>query len=415
MLTKRKVVDQEPKGRDFPVPITVHNPDRYMAELRQILAQGRKRIGVLLGAGAPASLRVNRDTGRLDNDGEVLIPTIAGLTERVLDEVADSDGALAAVRSDLSSRSNIEHVLSRVRSLSILIGSQTVHGKTAEQFREIAERICDSVGRHAAVRLPAEPNAFFELAAWIGGTERAHPVEVFTTNYDLLIEEALERAEIPFFDGFTGTHEPFFDPASIARNDLPSRWARVWKLHGSIGWGESHGKIVRSGGRQATSLIYPDHLKYDRIQKLPFTALFDRLRVFLLQPDTLLISSGFSYGDAHISAVIDECLSANPAAAVFAFQFDRLADAIDACRIASKRTNMSVYARDGAQINTIRAPWRVGEPPARDWASIRESYWTNGDESAFVLGDFVHFCRFISLIHAEQQTPDVPAEAEDVP
>ena len=29
--------------------------------------------------------------------------------------------------------------------------------------------------------------------------------------------------------GFTGTHEPFFDPASIARNDLPSRWAQLMR------------------------------------------------------------------------------------------------------------------------------------------------------------------------------------------
>jgi hypothetical protein len=388
------------------VPITVHNPDRYMAELRQILAQGRKRIGVLLGAGAPASIKVNRDSGRLARDGEVLIPTIAGLTSRVLDQLGEDNEVLASVRADLPPGSNIEHVLSRVRSLSTLIGSHQVHGMNGEGFRSLAEGISSSIGELAAVSLPAEHNAFTELAAWIGGTERAHPVEVFTTNYDLLIEEALERAEIPFFDGFTGTHEPFFDPASIARNDLPSRWARVWKLHGSLGWRESGGSVVRAGGRAATSLIYPDHLKYDHIQKLPFTALFDRLRTFLLLPDTLLVSCGFSYADAHVSAVIDECLSANPSSSVFAFQFEGLECAAEACRIASKRTNMSVYAQDGAQINSIKAPWRVGELPARDWASIRESYWINDEgSSSFLLGDFVYFCRFISLIHATQEMP----------
>jgi hypothetical protein len=35
---------------------TVHNPDRYIGDLRQILAQGRKRIGILIGAGGPASV-----------------------------------------------------------------------------------------------------------------------------------------------------------------------------------------------------------------------------------------------------------------------------------------------------------------------------------------------------------------------
>jgi hypothetical protein len=385
-----------------------------MAELRQILAQGRKRIGVLLGAGAPASLKVNRDTGSLDAVGDALIPTIAGLTARVLDALAGDHSALASVREDLPPESNVEHVLSRVRSLSTLIGTQQMYGSDADGFRDLAEQICAGIGKLAAASLPREQNAFTELAAWIGGTERAHPIEVFTPNYDLLIEEALERAEIPFFDGFTGTYEPFFDPASIARNDLPSRWARVWKLHGSLGWRESGGSVVRAGGRNATSLIYPDHLKYDHIQKLPFTALFDRLRAFLLQPDTLLVSCGFSYADSHISAVIDECLSANPSSAVMAFQFGELSGATEACRIASKRTNMSVYARDGAQINTIKAQWRVGELPARDWASVRASYWTHDGGPAFLLGDFAHFCRFISLIHAEQALPEEPPAEEGV-
>ena len=397
------------------MPVTVHNPDRYMAELRQILAQGRKRVGLLLGAGAPASIKVNRDTGNLDPEGEMLIPAIAGLTAQVFEEVDDGDGVLASVRADLPPNSNIEHVLSRVRSLSTLVGSHKIHGMNADGFRGLAEQISTRIGELASVPLPADHNAFTELASWIGGTERAYPVEVFTPNYDLLIEEALERAEIPYFDGFTGSHEPFFDPASVARNDLPSRWARVWKLHGSIGWRESSGSVVRAGGREATSLIYPDHLKYDHIQKLPFTALFDRLRAFLLQPDTLLVSCGFSYADAHISAVIDECLSANPSSAVFAFQFGYLKNAADACRIALKRTNMSVYASDGAQINTIKAPWRVGELPARDWASVRETYWAGDDGgSTFILGDFVSFCRFISLIHAEQEVlPQVESDEEE--
>jgi hypothetical protein len=38
---------------------TVHNPDRYMADLRQILSQGRKRIGLFVGAGAPVGVKVN--------------------------------------------------------------------------------------------------------------------------------------------------------------------------------------------------------------------------------------------------------------------------------------------------------------------------------------------------------------------
>ena len=71
---------------------TIHNPDRYMADLRQILAQGRKRLGLLIGAGAPVAIKVDSTTGRLSEDGEPLIPSIAGITVRVLSRLTgDND------------------------------------------------------------------------------------------------------------------------------------------------------------------------------------------------------------------------------------------------------------------------------------------------------------------------------------
>jgi hypothetical protein len=34
--------------------------------------------------------------------------------------------------------------------------------------------------------------------------------EIFTTNYDLVIEKSLEAIRAPYFDGFVGSYEPFF-------------------------------------------------------------------------------------------------------------------------------------------------------------------------------------------------------------
>ena len=61
---------------------STHNPDRFMADLRQILSQGRKRIGLLVGAGAPLGVRVN-EAGQLDPEGSPLIPGVEELTRRV--------------------------------------------------------------------------------------------------------------------------------------------------------------------------------------------------------------------------------------------------------------------------------------------------------------------------------------------
>ena len=52
-----------------------------MADLRQILSQGRKRIGILIGAGGPLSVHINAD-GKLDPNGQALIPGVNDLTNQ---------------------------------------------------------------------------------------------------------------------------------------------------------------------------------------------------------------------------------------------------------------------------------------------------------------------------------------------
>lgn len=393
---------------------TIHNPDQYMSDLRQVLAQGRKRIGLLLGAGAPASILFDQTSGRISPHGVPLIPTIAGLTQNVLKGLEVKYGkVLTTLASEIGHNPNIEQILSRVRIIAEILGENAMHGLKGTEYKDLAEAICNAIGKAVSVTLPLEANPYSELAGWIGGTAREHAIEIFTSNYDLLMEEAFERAHIPYFDGFCGAHEPFFDSATIANSDLPPRWARLWKLHGSLGWDlNARGEITRGRGTNATRLIYPTHLKYDQTQKLPYTAFFERLRRFLHQPDTLLMTCGFSFFDAHMSAVIDEAIAANRAATVIAFQFGPTMEETSACKIARSRANMSVYCQDGAVINCIEAAWLPGDLPHPAWAPIRNSYWGNRQESresCFLLGDFTTFARYIALTRAEQVADAEPA------
>jgi len=198
-----------------------------------------------------------------------------------------------------------------------------------------------------------------------------------------------------------------------AYNDLPPRWVRLWKLHGSLGWESNpQGEIIRTGSANAAHLVFPEHLKYDQTQKAPYAALFDRLRAFLMTHDTLLIATGFSFADAHVSARIDECLTANPSASVFAFQFKPLNDEPFACDIAKRRPNMSVYAPDRAMINGIDASWRIGDPPTRDWGPIRAGYWGLEDgatDATFLLGRADRLARFFASSRSDQSFPMTPA------
>jgi hypothetical protein len=380
--------------------VSVHNPDQYMASLRTIIAQGRKKIGLLIGAGAPA--------GMAKADGSYpLVPAVAGLTEQVL-KALDGKYAkqIAGLKAELP-KDDIETILSRVRSLSKVIGKSQVHEMDGVGYKDFGEAICAEIGKIVDARLPKGQSAYADLVSWVTGAARDYPIEIFTTNYDLLLEEAFESVGAPYFDGFTGGREPFFDPVSVARNDLPARWTRLWKLHGSLGWcaGEND-DVIRTGKSSATHLVFPEHLKYDQTQKAPYTALLDRLKAFLSADDTLLISVGFSFADAHVSARIDEGLAGNASASVFAFMYKPLEQEPSACDLARKRPNFSVYAPDMAVMNGTRGAWALpAELPSKDWGPIRSTYWgkpSPGAPDQFLLGAVEPFARFFSASRSTQ-------------
>ncbi len=387
---------------------SLHNPDRYMSELRQVLSQDRKRIGILIGAGAPASVKTD-DAGNLVINGEnPLIPDISGLTRAVIDALKTTDQeAIETLKSEFDELDNVEAILTQIRKLAQAIGDARVYGLSGQDYEILGQRICQAIGDIVSVHLPVGRNPFSNLVAWVSGTQREHSVEIFTPNYDLLIEEAFERDRVAYFDGFTGSHLPFFDPASVSfdptgsSNDpLPSRWSRLWKLHGSLGWKIVDDSVVRTGQRDATELIYPDHLKYDQVTKHPYSAMFERLRWFLMTPDTLLICSGFSFADAHICAVMHEALAANKHTAIFAFQYRTLENEQSATTLAFSRPNVSVYAPDGAIVNGVVGNWRPGEPPNEEWREIRKTYWDERT-SQFTLGDFAQLSDFLALTQAQ--------------
>ncbi len=391
--------------------ISVHNPDQYMAALRTIIAGGRKRIGLLIGAGAPA--------GMMKEDGSYpLVPTVEGLTKQVITALSTQYATqVDALLDETKPKTDIETLLSRVRALSKVIGKTKVHGLDAKGYENFGSAICAEIGKVVDVRLPNGSSAYTDLVNWIIGTSRDHAVEIFTTNYDLLLEETFERARAPYFDGFTGGREPFFDPVTVARGDLPPRWTRVWKLHGSLGWcpGEAD-DVIRTGKSSHTHLVFPEHLKYDQTQKAPYTALLDRLKAFLSTSDTLLISIGFSFADAHVAARIGEGLAANASSSVFAFQYKTLAEEAAAVDLASKQPNFSIYARDQGMMNGVAGKWQLpADLPSKDWGPIRSTYWGKTDPASpehFLIGAIEPFARFFAASRTAQIfAPPLPPAA----
>ncbi len=151
---------------------------------------------------------------------------MVGLTEKVLTALDVKYGPQIKSLKEELPKDDIETILSRVRMLAKVIGKTKLHNLDGLGFEKFGSDICTEIGKIVDVSLPKSNSAYSDLVNWITGTSRDSPVEIFTTNYDFLLEEAFEAIRAPYFDGFVGGHKPFFDPVSVSRNDLPSRWTR---------------------------------------------------------------------------------------------------------------------------------------------------------------------------------------------
>lgn len=163
--------------------------------------------------------------------------------------------------------------------------------------------------------LPAHRGLIQKFAKRAVGKPR---VKVFTTNYDLTIEEAANRLCVVLVDGFSHSAEQRFNrdyfQHDIVRRQTTGTKAdyvegvfQLYKLHGSVDWKRrSDGVVVRS--RTTTSsdltpvLIYPRSTKYQEAFETPYLDMFAAFQAALREPDTALIIAGFGFADDHISA-----------------------------------------------------------------------------------------------------------------
>ncbi len=384
---------------------TVHDPSRHIHYLQQCLSQDKRNIGVFLAAGCPVSIRV-----RSGEATEPLIPDIQGLTDYVAAQMRTTDlnaafeKVEAHLRFDGHTGINIETQLSFIRGLKAIAGTGQVRELSMDDLNSLEDKMCRLISERVDRLLPETENAYTQLAAWIASTNRAAPVEVFTTNYDLLTEQALERFRIPYFDGFSGSKDAFLDTDSIDHDELPPRWARLWKLHGSINWSVNEAKQVsRVSACTGKCLIQPSHLKYDESRRMPYLAMLDRLRVFVRKASSVLVICGYSFRDEHLNACLLEGLAGSPRSAVFGLLYGNLVGYPEATKLARTAGNLSLLARDGALIGTKEGGWDNKElSEAATMSGAVDLAPDSADATAkvalFHLGDFACLGRFLGTL-----------------
>ncbi len=331
-------------------------------------------------------------------------------------EFAEAWGAMEDEVPPAPGHPNIEDLLSLVRTKKDAVGKAGVLSgldKTAFTKLEIKirETIVTAVTPDQSKFPPKLPHATF--AVWVKHATRVRPVEVFTTNYDTIIEQAMERAGIPVFDGFVGSHRPFFLADSVERDELlPGKgWLRYWKIHGSVNWhletSSTGYRVVRTGEGKTGQLILPSHLKYDESRKQPYLTMLSRLGRVLEQDDALLVTCGYSFSDQHINAAISSVLETRPRTHVFSLQFEDRDENSSLDRLARQIPNLVAVYRNGAVIGTRWAQWRLNssvDDQSGDFLSnafdLQEENKAGAACSSgqMCLGDFNRFCGFLGAI-----------------
>jgi SIR2-like domain len=349
-----------------------HDPLQCVKQLRQTLAAPRLSVGFFLGAGCPCAIRVA--SPEIGGDAP-LIPDIEGLTRAVAGKLSASEqhkasfaALMRVLEEDGFEQPTIENFLSRIRSLRDAAGSRDARGLSAGSLDALDSAVCRAISSAVRCDLPDGGTPYHSLAKLVGD-HRSPPCEIFTTNYDLLMEQALESRRVPFFDGFVGSCRAFFDQQAIEDDRLPDRWQLLWKVHGSIDWrfNRESRAIYRGPGADDGEelLIHPSHRKYDESRRMPYVIMMDRLKTFLRNEGkpAALFAIGHSFSDEHINATIKESLRANPSGVCFALQYKTLSDYPVAVELAKAHANFNLFAREAAIIRSHQGQW-VARPAA---------------------------------------------------
>lgn len=353
-----------------------HDVLRFATDLSAKLATRSRHVGAFLGAGAA------RACG---------LPDVSGLEAAILDGLPDDDEQI--MRTLLENR-NLEQVLSRLRRIAALVsGTETVDGLTANAAAKLDRDVCTLIV--AALDLAGatfEPARQF--ASWAARANYHQPVELFTVNYDLLIETALEEIRALYFDGFVGALGARFQTDLVeqwpeeAGALVPAAFVRLWKLHGSVNWVWTPDlEIVRLGHPVSTgqaAAIYPSDTKYEESRRVPFVVLQDRFRRALHQGETLMLISGYSFSDDHLNELLFDAATRRERSELIAFCFSDIPAAL--AERAELTPNLQAVAPAEAIIGGIRAGWAT--PP-----DALAGVWEN---DAFALGDFTRLAAYLA-------------------
>jgi hypothetical protein len=155
-------------------------------------------------------------------------------------------------------------------------------------------------------------------------------VNLFTTNYDVAFERAMDQLGVIYVDGFVGNiHRAFrpeafnydyYFPASTTEGSVHrlEKVLHLYKLHGSLNWAECASsadnvygieQLPDTKGERSRLVVYPRPMKEEETLGFPYSEMFRRFATTVQQPQNVLVCYGYGFGDQHVNRVIYNALS----------------------------------------------------------------------------------------------------------
>lgn len=299
-------------------------------------AMSAKNLAFLLGAGC-SSLK-EKDVGGEDAI-EKGIPTMAPLAKEFKDQLNEMNGGNPF--SDINKMIDLSRFGDLEELLRVLYGMKLFFSHSSEQCAagnlSVTEAAIKKLERYFLEKINIDLQNADDITGLyqsfyrrIFFRERLLPRPwVFTTNYDLLNEYALDMLGIPYCNGFSGGITRRFNPAtfnlSLARpmDVSANRWAAVdsfvylCKLHGSISWvrdkeGPWPFKELSPemlDGNEDRVMIYPTPAKEGQSLGSPYSDMFREFRSRIVRDQSVLLVIGYGFSDDHINNIIRQALT----------------------------------------------------------------------------------------------------------
>ena len=304
-------------------------------------AMNARNVAFLLGSGC---------SSYYSDDQQVGIPTMAPMAKTFLDEVGANEKSCFVAKEERDKLkkglgldiATDEFSINLERLMEVLFSAQLILKHNSNEdigpLKAAVETVIKKVSRYVLkccsegafsngdVSVVDIYQAFYKKLIF---RDRTLPRPwVFTTNYDLFSETAMDRLAIPYCNGFSGVIERRFNPAifrySLAEQlDITSRkWTAVdnfvylCKLHGSINWVEEGSTLfpIREmqetpSGEASRVLIYPTPAKQNASFGSPYVDLIREFHGRVVRDQSVLFTLGYSFGDEHINNIIFQALT----------------------------------------------------------------------------------------------------------